>query len=134
MLSADAEVSSADVDEAGAVNLVALFFVPLVPPPLPVIFFADFFVVFVAAFLVPPIFFVPPPFFVPPFLVPPPFLVDFLAAFADFFPPPPPFDVEALFFVPLPPPLRAPLDFLVPFLAAISYAPLVGLSLAQRNR
>src|SRR5687768_9707887 len=139
MLSSDAELSSADVDEAGAVDLVALFFVPLVPPPLPVIFFADFFVVFVAAFLVPALFLVPlflvPPFLVPPpFFVPPPFLVDFLAAFADFFPPPPPFDVEALFFVPLPPPLRAPLDFLVPFLAAISNAPFVGLSLAQRNR
>jgi len=29
------------------------------------------------------------------------------------------------------PPLRAPLDFLVPFLAAISLAPFVGLSVAS---
>jgi hypothetical protein len=34
------------------------------------------------------------------------------------------------FFVPFFPPLRAPLDFLVPFLAAISLAPFVGLSVA----
>jgi len=57
------------------------------------------------------------------------FFVDFLAAFVDFFAPPRPLDFAALFFVPLRPPLRAPLDFLVPFLAAISLAPFVGLSL-----
>lgn len=54
------------------------------------------------------------------------FFVDFLAAFfvdffVDFFAPPRFADLAALFFfVPLPPPLRAPLDFLVPFLATIS--------------
>ena len=47
--------------------------------------------------------------------------------FVDFFP--------ARFLVPLPPPrLRAPLDFLVPFLATILLAPSVGLSLAHRNK
>ena len=93
------------------------FFVPFLPaPPLLVRFVAAFFVPFFAAFL------------------PPPFFVDFLAALADFFAPPRDADLPALFFVPLPPPLRVPLDFLLPFLAAISFAPLVGLSLAHRNK
>jgi hypothetical protein len=78
--------------------------VPL-PAPLVVAFFPAFFVDF-AAFFVP--------------LPAPPFFVDFLAAFlVVFFAPPRDFDFDALFFVPLPLPLRAPLDFLVPFLAAI---------------
>ena len=67
-----------------------------------------------AAFLVP---------FFP--ALPPPFFVDFLAAF---FAVPLPLDLDALFLVPLPPPLRAPLDFLVPFLVASWFAPYVGLS------
>jgi len=82
---------------------------------LPPRFLADLRVVFFAAFLV--LFFAA-------------FFVDFLAAFfVDFFAPPRRLDFAALFFVPLRPPLRAPLDFLVPFLAAISLAPFVGLSL-----
>jgi hypothetical protein len=40
-----------------------------------------------------------------------------LAPFPDFF--------DALFFVPFLPALRAPLDFLLPFLAAIYFAPYV---------
>jgi len=43
---------------------------------------------------------------------------------ADFFAPPRPLDFDALFFAAFPPPLRAPLDFLLPFLAAIWFAPL----------
>jgi hypothetical protein len=89
----------------GADDLLGRFFVPRAPPFLAVVFFADFFVDFVA-------------FFVP--LPAPPFFVDFLAAFlVDFLAPPRDFDFDALFFVPFPPPLRAPLDFLVPFLAAM---------------
>jgi len=89
---------------ADAVDLLDRFFVP---PFLLVCFFADFFVPCFAAFL-------------------PPFFVDFLAAFlVDFFAPPLEFDFEALFFPAFPPPLRAPLDFLLPFLAAILFAPLV---------
>lgn len=90
-----------------------------------------FFVVFLAAFLV--VFFAA--FFAAAFLVafaaffvPLPFLVDFFAAFTDFFAPPRDFDFDALFFVPLPAPLRAPLDFLVPFLVAIAFAPFKFLS------
>jgi hypothetical protein len=93
------------------------FFVPPLPPPLLVRLVAAFFVPFFAAFL------------------PPPFLVDFLAAFlVDFFAPPLDLDFDALFFAALPPPLRAPLDFLLPFLAAIRFAPLFVLSLMQRNK
>jgi hypothetical protein len=66
----------------------------------PVVFFAAFFVPFFPA-------------------LPPPFFVDFFAAF--FAVPLLPLDLEAPFFVPLPPPLRAPLDFLPPFLVAISF-------------
>jgi hypothetical protein len=98
-----------------------------------VVFFAAFFVVFLAAFLVV---------FLAAFLVLfeaffvllPPFFVDFFAAFTGFFAPLRDFDFDALFFVPLPPPLRAPLDFLVPFLAAIAFAPFKFLSFAQRSK
>jgi len=88
------------------------------------LFFAVFFVVFFAAFLV----FLLVAFEVfPDLLVFADFLatffVDFLAAFTDFFAPPRDFDFDALFFVPFPAPLRAPLDFLVPFLAAIAFTP-----------
>jgi hypothetical protein len=90
-----------------------------------VVFLAAFLVVFFAAFLVAfAAFFVPLP----------PFLVDFFAAFTDFFAPPRDFDFDALFFVPLPAPLRAPLDFLVPFLVAIAFAPFKFLSLAHRSK
>ena len=85
-----------------------LFLVPRFAALFLVVFFvAAFLVVFFAALRVPA------------------FFVDFLAAFfVDFFAPPRDADLAApLFFVPLPPPLRAPLDFLVPFLAAISLAP-----------
>jgi hypothetical protein len=97
---------------------VARFFVALF---LVVRFVAAFFVPFFAAFL------------------PPPFFVDFLAAFlvdflVDFFAPPLDFDFDALFFAAFLPPLRAPLDFLLPFLAAIGFAPLFVLSLVQRNK
>src|ERR1044071_694054 len=62
-----------------------------------------------------------PPFLPPPAL-PPILLADFFVDFADFL-------------VPFsPPPLRAPLVFLVPFLATILLAPSVGLSLAHRNK
>jgi hypothetical protein len=97
------------------VDFLDLFFVPFLAVVLLVIFFAAFFVVFAAFFAALPL----------------RFLVDFLAALVDFFAPPLDFDLDALFFVPLPPPLRAPLDFLVPFLAAISFAPFVGLSLGS---
>jgi hypothetical protein len=96
--------------------------VPFLAAALPAVSLADFFVVFAAFFAA---------FFVP---LPAPFFVDFLAALVVFFAPPPDFDLAALFFVPFPPPLRAPLDFLVPFLAAISFAPFCILSLAQRNK
>jgi hypothetical protein len=80
-----------------------------------VVFFAAFLVAcfddFLAAFLVP---FLAADFFVL-------FFADFLAAFTYFLAPPRDFDFDALFFVPLPAPLRAPLDFLVPFLAAIAF-------------
>ena len=76
-----------------------------------VVFFAAFLVDFFAAFLVP---FLAAAFFVL-------FFADFLAAFTYFLAPPRDFDFDALFFVPLPAPLRAPLDFLVPFLAAIAF-------------
>jgi hypothetical protein len=82
------------------------------------LFFVDFFAAFLAAcfddFLAD---FLAAAFFVPL----PAFFVDFLAAFTDFLAPPRDFDFDALFFVPLPAPLRAPLDFLVPFLAAIAF-------------
>jgi hypothetical protein len=52
------------------------------------------------------------------------FFADFLADFfVDFFAARP--RLPALFFVPLPAPLRAPLDFFAPLLAAISFAPLL---------
>jgi hypothetical protein len=77
------------------------FFVPL---------FAVLLVVRFAAFLVPFAALVARPFLVD-------FLVDFLAAFfVDFFAPP---RLAAPFFVPLRALLRAPPDFLVPFLATI---------------
>jgi hypothetical protein len=85
--------------------------------PLLVIFFAAFFVVFFAAFFVP-------------FLAVP-FLVDF---FAVFLAAPRDLDFDALFFAALPPPLRAPLDFLLPFLAAMGSLLYFVLSLAQRNK
>jgi hypothetical protein len=67
--------------------------------------------------------------------LPPRFFVDFFVDFlAAFFAPPLPLDLDALFFVPLPPRLRAPLDFLVPFLVAISFAPLIDLIIAHRNK
>jgi hypothetical protein len=91
------------------VGFLDLFFVPFLAVVLLVIFLADFFVVFAAFFAALPL----------------PFFVDFLAALVDFFAPPRDLDLDALFFVPLPPPLRAPLDFLVPFLAAISFTPLL---------
>src|ERR1044071_4519031 len=105
---------SAGGDGGATVDFLDLFFPPFLPPPaLPPILLADFFVDF-ADFFVP--------------FLPPPFFVDFLPPFfVDFFPP--------RFLVPLPPPpLRAPLDFLVPFLATILLAPSVGLSLAHRNK
>jgi len=105
---------------ATVADLLDLFFVVFLAAFLAaffVTFFADFLVVF-AAFLVPL----------------PAFFVDFLAAFTDFFAPPRDFDFDALFFVPLPAPLRAPLDFLVPFLAAIAFTPFKFLSLAHRNK
>jgi hypothetical protein len=75
------------------------------------------------------------PFLAAAFFVPLPALLDdFLVAFTDFLAPPRDFDFDALFFVPLPAPLRAPLDFLVPFLAAIAFAPFEFLSLAQRSK
>ena len=100
--------------------------------PLPPAFLPDFFVLFAAFFVVlraPP--------FLPAFAAD--FLVDFFDDFfddffVDFFAPPRACRLPALFFVPLPPPLRAPLDFLAPFLAAIWFAPLVGLGLAQRSK
>jgi hypothetical protein len=96
-------------------TFLELFLVPRLPAVLRVVFFAAFFVVFFAALRVPA------------------FFVDFLAAFfVDFFAPLYAEDLAALlFFVPFLPPLRAPLDFLVPFLAAISLAPFIGLSLAS---
>ncbi|HEX3249798.1 MAG TPA: hypothetical protein VHS05_10250 [Pyrinomonadaceae bacterium] len=96
-----------------------LFFVAFRAVPLLVIFLAAFFVVFFAAFFVP-------------FLAAA-FLVDFLAALADFFAPPRALDFDALFFAALPP-LRAPLDFLLPFLAAMGSLLYFVLSLAQRNK
>jgi hypothetical protein len=103
------------------VAFVDRFFVAFRAVPLLVIFFADFFVPFFAAFFVP-------------FLLAA-FFVDFLAAFlVDLLAPPRPLDFDALFFAAFLPPLRAPLDFLLPFLAAIGFAPLFVLSLAQRNK
>ena len=86
-----------------------LFFPPLRP--------AAFLVVpRLADFLVPPFFpALPLLFFVD-------FFVDFLAAFLAV---PRPLDFDALFLVPFPPRLRAPLDFLPPFLVAILFAPYV---------
>jgi hypothetical protein len=91
-----------------------------VPVPLLVIFFAAFFVDF-AAFLVPCFL----------LFLAAPFLVDFFAAF---FAPPRDLDFDALFFAAFPPPLRAPLDFLLPFLAAMGSLLYLFLSLAQRNK
>ena len=99
--------------------------------PLPPAFLPDFFVLFAAFFVVlraPPFL----PAFAADFLVD--FFDDFDDFFVDFFAPPRACRLPALFFVPLPPPLRAPLDFLAPFLAAIWFAPLVGLGLAQRSK
>jgi hypothetical protein len=101
MLSIDSLSAVGGGGARGADDFLDRFFVPRA---LPEVFFADFFVDF-AAFFVP--------------LPAPPFFVDFLAAFlVDFFAPPRDF-FDALFFVPFPPPLREPLDFLVPFLAAM---------------
>lgn len=107
MVSVDSEPSST----GGCGATLILFELFLVPR------FAAFLVVFFAAFLV--VFFAA--------LRALPFFVDFLAAFlVDFLAPPREADLAALlFFVPLPPPLREPLDFLVPFLATISLAPLL---------
>jgi hypothetical protein len=113
VLSGSSYVST--VGGGGATDVLDLFFVPFFAVPLPLAFFADFFVPFAA-------FFVPLP--APPFFVD--FFVDFLAAFfVDFLAPPRDFDFDALFLVPFPAPLRAPLDFLAPFLAAIMFAPYV---------
>jgi hypothetical protein len=77
----------------------AVFFPPLRPAVFLVARFADFFV---------------PRFFAPLFFVD--FFADFLV---DFLAVPFPFDFDALFLVPFPPRLRAPLAFLPPFLVAI---------------
>ena len=123
MLSGTSDCAAAVDDGATtAADFLDVFFV---------LFLAAFFVVFAADFFVDLLaladlaaFFVPLPAFVD----------DFLAAFTDFFAPPRDFDFDALFFVPLPAPLRAPLDFLVPFLAAIAIAPFKFLSLAHRSK
>src|SRR6185369_16256234 len=105
MLSGTSDCAVGGGGATAADFLAALFFVD---------FFAAFLVAcfddFLAAFLVAP--FLAAAFFVPL----PAFFADFLAAFTDFLAPPRYFDFDALFFVPLPAPLRAPLDFLVPFL------------------
>src|SRR5688500_18953470 len=121
-IEASLSVASSDGATWGPVYFVALLFFaafpPLTEPPFLPTFLVDFFAApFFAAFLVPP--------FLPAFFAA--FLVDRLAA------PPRPF-FPALFFVPFRPALRAPLDFLLPFLAAISFAPLVGLILAHRSK
>jgi hypothetical protein len=131
MLSGTSDCAGA-VDGGGATVAVAaadladLFFA---------VFFVVFFAVFLAAFFA--VFFVDFVVFadfvvLADFL--PPFFVDFLAAFTAFFAPPRDFDFDALFFVPFPAPLRAPLDFLVPFLAAIAFTPFKFLSLAHRSK
>src|SRR5256714_14427828 len=112
MLSGASYLSALDDEPADAPDFLDLFFPPFLVPPLLVILFA--------AFLVPLLVFFAAD------LRAPPFFADFLAALLDFFALP--------FLVPLPPPLRAPLDFLLPFLAAISFAPFVDLSLAHRNK
>jgi hypothetical protein len=95
---------------------------------LPLLFFVLFFAAFFVVLLAPPFLLALPAFFAvffAAFLED--FLEDFLVAFlaaprrACFLP--------ALFFVALPAPLRAPLDVFDPFLAAILFAPLVGLGL-----
>jgi hypothetical protein len=64
-----------------------------------------------------------------------PFFVDFLAAFfVDFLAPPRDFDLTRSSWSLYLPPLRAPLDFLVPFLAAIASLLMCILSLAQRSK
>jgi hypothetical protein len=116
MLSGTSDCSVGGGGATGADFRAAVFFVD---------FLAAFLVTFFAAFLVAA--FLAAAFFVP-------FFDDFLVAFTDFLAPPRDFDFDALFFVPLPAPLRAPLDFLVPFLAAIAFAPFEFLSLAQRSK
>jgi hypothetical protein len=117
MLSIDSLSAVGGGGATGAEYFLARFFVPRAPPFLAVVFFADFFADFFVDFTD----------FFAAFFVPLPaalFFVDFLAAFlVVFLAPPRDFDFDALFLVPLPPPLRAPLDFLVPFLAAIWFAP-----------
>lgn len=104
-------------------RFLAAFFVPFLVA-FPGDFFADFFVVFAAFFAV----LRAPPFLAAFFVV---FFADFFAAFFELFAAPPrDWALRAVFFVALPPPLRAPLDFFDPFLAAISFAPSVGLGLA----
>ena len=109
MVSGASKLSTVGGGGATDADFLDRFFVPRLAAPLLVRFVAAFFVPFFAAFL-------------------PPFFVDFLAAFlVDFFVPPLDLDFDAPFFAALPPPLRAPLDFLLPFLAAIRFAPYVCL-------
>jgi len=123
MLSGTSDCAAVGGGGATAADFLDVFFV---------LFLAAFFVVFFAAFFVDLLalaaFFVPLPAFFADFFA------DFFAAFTDFFAPPRDFDFDALFLVPLPAALRAPLDFLVPFLAAIAFTPFEFLSLAQRNK
>jgi hypothetical protein len=127
MLSGTSDCAAVGAGGATAADFLDVFFV---------LFLAAFFVVFFAAFFVDLLaltaFFVPLPAFFDDFLAD--FFADFFAAFTAFFAPPRDFDFDALFLVPLPAPLRAPLDFLVPFLAAIAFTPFEFLSLAQRNK
>lgn len=119
MLSGTSDCAAVGGGGATAADFLDVFFV---------LFLVAFFVVFFAAFFVDLLalaaFFVPLP----------AFFTDFFAAFTAFFAPPRDFDFDALFLVALPAPLRAPLDFLVPFLAAIAFTPFEFLSLAQRNK
>ncbi|HEY0766011.1 MAG TPA: hypothetical protein VGD61_26760 [Pyrinomonadaceae bacterium] len=123
MLSGTSDCAAVGGGGATAADFLDVFFV---------LFLAAFFVVFFAAFFVDLLalaaFFVPLPACFDDFLA------DFFADFTAFFAPPRDFDFDALFLVPLPAPLRAPLDFLVPFLAAIAFTPFEFLSLAQRNK
>ncbi len=89
---------------AGRADFVDLFFATFLAGA----FLATFLVVFFAAFLAPL------------------FFATFFAGFFDFLAAATrDFALAAFFFVPLTLALRAPLAFLVPFLAAISFAPLV---------
>ena len=123
MLSGTSDCAAAGGGGATVADLPDLFFV---------VFFAAFFAVFLVVFFVD---FLVATFLVAAFFVLfAAFFVDFLAAFTDFFAPARDFDFDALFFVPLPAALRAPLDFLVPFLAAIEFTPFKFLSLAHRSK